>query len=751
MAIVIPDFNRRVEPLNEVLEAAYLKAGRRTKRAIKGMCLRNLSWGAIHETVFQSLQNSLRKAVKLSYPKDGKELCVYTDASDKFWSGLVTQTDPELLQLPLEEQQHEPLAFLGSEFRKAELNWSTFEKEGFAIFQTFEKLYYIFHDDHPTHVFTDHRNLLFIFAPYATEPTIGRHIVSKVQRWAMYLSRFEYVIEHIDGKRNICADMLTRWTKGYRNERLSTKSICCLVSTADQVVPSAGDIDWPTRETIRASQQSAGTKPSDTHEGEDQILRRNDRIWIPADDTDMKLRILIASHCGSMGHRGQEATESVLREDFLWEGMHDDVTSFVRGCLHCIITRSGEIVPRPLGHALHGEKPNEVLHVDFLYMGQSSAQLKYVLIIRDDFSSYVWLWPTPVATAEAAAEALATWVAVFGAMDWMVSDQGPHFKNQLMHELTEELKGSHHFATAYSPWSNGTVERVCREVLRACRALLHEFRLAPEDWSSVTECMQSVLNQSPLKRLGLRSEEQPGVYRTPLEVFTSHKPTRPLLRALHISPSKNVPNLEEIRARQLIEIHKTQDALEKMHRQVGDRITASRLKSIEKYQARTNSQPAALQRGYFVLVRRAQKKGHKLQFLWRGPLRVKEVKSQWVYVIEDLASRRTETIHARRLLLYRNALDNTEVEPKLLQFAAHNETQYQDAKGLCDIRQGSTEIELLVEWIGLPDTIDMTWEPLSQVREDLPGVLHDYLFTANKRSLKQKTMSICGFTDEECR
>ncbi len=56
----------------------------------------------------------------------------------------------------MKEEQHEPLAFLGAEFKNAEVNWTTFEKEAFAIYQAFKKLDYLFYDDAPAHVFTDH-------------------------------------------------------------------------------------------------------------------------------------------------------------------------------------------------------------------------------------------------------------------------------------------------------------------------------------------------------------------------------------------------------------------------------------------------------------------------------------------------------------------------------------------------------------------------------------------------------------------
>ncbi len=80
---------------------------------------------------------------------------------------------------------------------------TTFEKEAFAIYQAFKILDYLFYDDAPAHVFTDHRNLLFAFAPPCCVPGLRRHTVGKVLRWALSLSKFPYVIEHIEGERNV--------------------------------------------------------------------------------------------------------------------------------------------------------------------------------------------------------------------------------------------------------------------------------------------------------------------------------------------------------------------------------------------------------------------------------------------------------------------------------------------------------------------------------------------------------------------
>ena len=116
------------------------------------------------------------------------------------------------------EQKHEPSAFSGAAFKKAELNWTTFVKEGFAIFQAFDKLDYLLMSERPEDVFTDHRYFLFAFAPLGLEPALGRHMASKVQRWALFLARYSYVIEYIAGGENVFADIRKRWTKGNRAE-----------------------------------------------------------------------------------------------------------------------------------------------------------------------------------------------------------------------------------------------------------------------------------------------------------------------------------------------------------------------------------------------------------------------------------------------------------------------------------------------------------------------------------------------------
>lgn len=74
--------------------------------------------------------------------------------------------------------------------------------------------------------------------------------------------------------------------------------------------------------------------------------------------------------------------------------MKEDVRKFSQACIHCIVSRNGENLPCLLSISLHGDRPNNVVHADFLHMAPAEkSDLKYILVIKDNISSYTWLHP----------------------------------------------------------------------------------------------------------------------------------------------------------------------------------------------------------------------------------------------------------------------------------------------------------------------------------------------------------------------
>jgi IS30 family transposase len=213
--------------------------------------------------------------------------------------------------------------------------------------------------------------------------------------------------------------------------------------------------------------------------------------------------------------------------------MAKGVKVFVQNCLHCVATVPGYKVPSPLGTQLHATKPNEILHFDFLCIGLSrDGNYQYLLLFNDDLSGYLWLVPCRTADAAATVDALMRYFAAFRVVLLWISDRGSHFKNEVIHRVQKDLKAKHHFTTANRPWSNGTIESACMQVIRAFRAVLSELKMYADEWPEVVNMVQSVPNDSLSTRLNKR---------TSMQVFTGHAETTPLALTLKDGVPVNAP------------------------------------------------------------------------------------------------------------------------------------------------------------------------------------------------------------------
>ena len=60
-------------------------------------------------------------------------------------------------------------------------------------------------------IFTDHKNLTYIFNPAGMVVAIAKPQADRLEHWAMFLRCFTYKVKHIAGDANVWADMLSRW------------------------------------------------------------------------------------------------------------------------------------------------------------------------------------------------------------------------------------------------------------------------------------------------------------------------------------------------------------------------------------------------------------------------------------------------------------------------------------------------------------------------------------------------------------
>jgi hypothetical protein len=92
-------------------------------------------WVPEEQAAFKESQAAIMESMTLKFPDPDKKICVLTNASDRFYVGIVTHIHEKQLDLPMEEQDHKPLAFLSGEFKGAQHRWTVTEKD-FSLLPT---------------------------------------------------------------------------------------------------------------------------------------------------------------------------------------------------------------------------------------------------------------------------------------------------------------------------------------------------------------------------------------------------------------------------------------------------------------------------------------------------------------------------------------------------------------------------------------------------------------------------------------
>lgn len=116
----------------------------------------------------------------LAHCNSNCRLCVFTDASDFLWLGIVTQVPVEDLSRHHVDQCHQPLCILSGHFTGLTFDWSTLEKEASAIMLTVAGMHWLLPSPDGFDLFTDHYNLIFLFNPYAVSADLSPSSLHKV-------------------------------------------------------------------------------------------------------------------------------------------------------------------------------------------------------------------------------------------------------------------------------------------------------------------------------------------------------------------------------------------------------------------------------------------------------------------------------------------------------------------------------------------------------------------------------------------
>ena len=166
----------------------------------------------------------------LSFP-DVIKTCYSTSVCQALRNQTYTNTEDGV---KVEKMSNGPLEILRGTFRSSQQRWAIVDKGGFAIVSTFRRLEYLLWGG--VRIYTDHRNLAYIFKPEACVSSVPKTAAQRLENWKMVLAQHGFTIMHISDDAIIGGDLLPRWVNV---PAVAVRTVVVFVSSApDETMPS---------------------------------------------------------------------------------------------------------------------------------------------------------------------------------------------------------------------------------------------------------------------------------------------------------------------------------------------------------------------------------------------------------------------------------------------------------------------------------------------------------------------------------
>lgn len=367
----------------------------------------------------------------------------------------------------MKNNENKPIAFASKTLTVAQRNYSTIDREALAIYFGVNKFQQYLMGRNFT-LLTDHKPLATIFGNKRGIPTTA---ASRLQRWATYLSSFDFTIKYIDGKSNVNADFLSRLPlkqsdfieDDEEDITLYVNFIEKFTSINQDAIRHASAKDstissiikfvktgWPSRKFITEELKPFESRASELNVEKD-ILMWGYRVIIPFSLRDDFLRELHSSHMGTT------KMKSKARSHFWWPNLDRRIEAIANNCHECIQAR-----PFP-AKVQHSPWPKSSfafhrIHIDFL----GPLAHKTFLIVLDSYSKWVEVFPMTTITSSETIEKLRECFARFGLPKTIVSDNGRQLTSTEFENFCSK-NGIEHLTTApYHPQSNGAAENAVK-------------------------------------------------------------------------------------------------------------------------------------------------------------------------------------------------------------------------------------------------------------------------------------------------
>ena len=609
-------------------------------------------------------------------------ITLYTDASDFGIGGFLSQT--------VNEVEH-PIAFISKSLSEAEINWSTIEKECYAIVYSLKKLDYLLSNRMFT-LKTDDLNLTFMDAD--TNP--------KVKRWKLSIQHYDCMIEYITGPTNVMADPMSRLVAsnkvgGLANSvaalREVSAELLCLISTNLDV-----DLE-------------------DLGEGEEHglYILKNNPLYpksVREFQISPSIKALIDKvHNAVVGHHGVERTfDKLVAQGHHWPYMREHVKYYIRKC--CPLCQKMSYLKTPI-------QTNPFTTAAYSFQERQNwdsigpitladGNQIHILVAICCFTRWVELWITDDVSGKAARLPMLQHWNRYGQPAQILTDNGPQFVNKDIKELCLLSDIQHITVMAYSKEENSIVERINKEVMRHLRAFIFEWNTT--DLEQLREMVSGV------QRICNANRTSPNMT-SPAQLLFGN--------AINLDRGLLLPKTV-INDRQISMSGWAASMLESQEKACRQAERLQREKD-ETHMSNANPNPTEYPIGSWVLAEYHSsiiRKGppSKLNTQLRGPYKVLKRELD-AYTIRNTVTRKDEEIHGtflRPFLFDSNFIDPRDVAMKdaISTFVVEAIIEHEG-----DRKRLST-LFFKTRWLGYDESHDL-WLPWKELRDNTQ--LHQYL------------------------
>lgn len=386
-------------------------------------------FGEKQSASFEQLKDSLVADPVLKIYDAAAETEVHTDASKEGYGAVLLQRD--------QDGQFHPVYYMSQKTKCAEKNYSAFHLEVLAVVNAVQR-FRVYLLGIPFKIVTDCA---------AFQHTLkGKHLSPRVARWALLLEEYTYTVEHRPGNRMQHVDALSRAP--------------VMITTGDplvELIKSAQGRD----ERLRVICELLKTQPFEDYVVASDMLMKvvegREVVVVPA---ELQCEVIRRAH--DNGHFGVKKLEDIIKRDYYIPHLSAKIKRQIECCVKCILAErkrgktEGLLSPIP-----KGDVHFDTYHVDHVGPMDATEKLyKYLFVVVDAFTKYVWIYPTKTTNAAEVIQRLRHQSELFGNPRRIVSDKGAAFTSHDFKDYCAEQNVEHIEITTGVPRGNGQVERV---------------------------------------------------------------------------------------------------------------------------------------------------------------------------------------------------------------------------------------------------------------------------------------------------